>query len=409
MHRLGSEPVDQTADLDDRLASNLGHRQNLKIEKNTEKAASATITRKIELDDREGGQAADAFGAARDLKAFIAADRGNDRREKRRLDHADPKGSRAQRQPQLVHELRDRDPEHPPGHQGAAEQPHQIGENRQHRQSQQQSEQARDHQHLDRVEADRAQRVDLLVDLHRADLGGKGAAGAAGDDDRGHQHAQFAQDADRQQVDGIDLGAELAQLVGALVGDHHPDQKRQHADDGQRIDPGLLHLSDHRGQPEPARVPQQAQRGLAHQADKTEQTVDPGDETERNLADPGDEPYQAVMRRPRVSSRGVKPTGADLIEQRREARSQVAHLYRIAARRQIVLGAQQQPGPGAVDPLEPAEIDGHPPVLRQLQGLEPSVELGGARHQPFPSRRQDQRSGRFGLDEGGSDRRHDAL
>ena len=48
MHRLGSEPVDQTADLDDRLASNLGHRQIFKIEKKTEKAASATITRKID-------------------------------------------------------------------------------------------------------------------------------------------------------------------------------------------------------------------------------------------------------------------------------------------------------------------------------------------------------------------------
>ena len=51
-------------------------------------------------------------------------------------------------------------------------------------------------QDLDRVEAEGAQRIDLLVDLHRADLRGEGAARAAGDHDRGQQDADLAQDRD---------------------------------------------------------------------------------------------------------------------------------------------------------------------------------------------------------------------
>ena len=63
------------------------------------------------------------------------------------------------------------------------------------------------------------QRVDLLAHLHRADLGGDGAARAAGDHDRGQQHAEFAQQQDADQVDDEDLRAEVAELEGALLGD----------------------------------------------------------------------------------------------------------------------------------------------------------------------------------------------
>ena len=52
-----------------------------------------------------------------------------------------------------------------------------------------------------------------------ADLGGEGAAGAAGDDDRRQQHAELAQHADRHEVDREDLGAERAQLLRADVGE----------------------------------------------------------------------------------------------------------------------------------------------------------------------------------------------
>jgi len=60
------------------------------------------------------------------------------------------------------------------------------------------------------IEAERAQRVDLLRDFHGAELGGKRRAGAAGDDDRGHQRAELARDRQRDQIGDEDVGAELA-------------------------------------------------------------------------------------------------------------------------------------------------------------------------------------------------------
>ena len=84
---------------------------------------------------------------------------------------------------------------------------------------------ARQDQPFDRVEPDRAHGIDLLVDLHGADLGREGAARAARDDDRGQQHAQLAEHADADGLDGEGLGAELAELLDALVGDHHADQE----------------------------------------------------------------------------------------------------------------------------------------------------------------------------------------
>ena len=165
------------------------------------------------------------------------------------------------------------DSEHAPCHQTAAQQSHQIGVQGQHRQGQQQSDEARDHQNFDWVEAKRAQGVDLFVDLHRADLSGERTTRPAGDNDRRHQHTELTQDAYSQQIHRVDLGAKSAQLIGALVSDDHPDQKRQHADDWQRVEACLLHLSDHRGEPQPAWMENQPRRGQAHEAEKAENAV----------------------------------------------------------------------------------------------------------------------------------------
>ena len=86
------------------------------------------------------------------------------------------------------------------------------------------------------------ERIDLLVELHRAELGGEGAAGAAGDDDRGEQHAELAQHADGHQVDHEDVGAELAQLLRAQVGDDDADEKGDERHDRDRGDAGVVHV-----------------------------------------------------------------------------------------------------------------------------------------------------------------------
>ncbi len=108
-----------------------------------------------------------------------------------------------------------------------------------------QRQDARQHQPFDRVEPDGAHGVDLLVDLHGADLGGEGAARAASDDDRGQQHAELAEHADADGLDGEDLGAELAKLLHALVGDHYADQEAENTHDRERLDPDLVHLAHH--------------------------------------------------------------------------------------------------------------------------------------------------------------------
>ena len=86
---------------------------------------------------------------------------------------------------------------------------------------------ARQHQHGHRVDAHGGQRVDLLVHLHGADLGGEGRAGAAGQHHRGQQRPELAQQADGDQIGHIQVGAEAAHRHQRLEGQ---DQPHQHAD-----------------------------------------------------------------------------------------------------------------------------------------------------------------------------------
>ena len=98
----------------------------------------------------------------------------------------------------------------------AVERRHRAEEGQQRHRDDQRDD-ARQHQHLDRIEAHGAQRVDLLAHLHRAEFGGVGAAGAAGDHDADDQHADFAQHQHADHVDDIDVGAEGAEMEDALL------------------------------------------------------------------------------------------------------------------------------------------------------------------------------------------------
>jgi hypothetical protein len=188
----------------------------------------------IEYDHQENGlnhrqcrAAADAFGTARDRQPFVAADQRDADGEERCLEDTEPEAPKRDRALQLAEIERERNAELESAHDGAAEQPHHIGIEGQQRQADDQRQDARNDQNLDRIEAKGADGVDLLVHHHGADLGGKGAARAAGDDDGRQQRAELAQEGDAEQIDGIDLGAELAELVGALESHHHADQEGQ--------------------------------------------------------------------------------------------------------------------------------------------------------------------------------------
>src|SRR5215469_4269009 len=134
----------------------------------------------------------DAFGAAAHQKTFVAADERDTGSEEWRLDDTQKYAPQRHGAVQLHKKCRQRDVERRAAHDRAAREAREIGPERQKRQRQDQREDARHHQDLDRIEAQRAHRVDFLVDDHGADLGGEGAARPAGDDDGGQQSAKFA-------------------------------------------------------------------------------------------------------------------------------------------------------------------------------------------------------------------------
>jgi hypothetical protein len=89
------------------------------------------------------------------------------------------------------------------------------------------------------------------------ELRGERRARAAGDHDRGHQHPELAQRQPPGEVDGVDLGPELAQLRRALLGDDDADQEAHQPDDRQRGDPDQLDLAHQRLHPEALRMADQ--------------------------------------------------------------------------------------------------------------------------------------------------------
>ena len=117
----------------------------------------------------------------------------------------------------------------------------------QQRQGNDQGDDARKNEHIDRIEAHGAQGVDLLSHLHGAQFGGVGAAGAAGDHDGDDQHADFAQHEDADHVDHVFVGAELAEMKEALLGDDAADQEGNEQDDRHGLPADAVQVMDRGG------------------------------------------------------------------------------------------------------------------------------------------------------------------
>ena len=76
----------------------------------------------------------------------------------------------------------------------------------------------------------------------------------------------------------------------------------------------------------------QTQSGQLYEAEKAENAVGAPEKPQRDFADPRNKADQRVMRRPGVGIRRKNTASADLIEQRREARLQIADFDGISAR-----------------------------------------------------------------------------
>ena len=226
----------------------------------------------------------------------------------------------------------------------------------------------RQHEQLLRADADRAQRVDLLGDLHRADLRRVGRSGAAGDDDRGQQRRQLAQHRERDQVDDEDVGAEALQLVGALVGDHDAHQERQQAGDRQRLDARRLHVVQDRPPAQPARIAAARAAARARSRRRT-----PGSRRRRR-------PTTRAARRARARAAGGRRAlerdlaRRDQLQQRRELRAQPC-TRRAAARCELAHGPVQQPGAGRVERGDAGPVDDDLAALRPFDFGQPLVQI----------------------------------
>ena len=177
-------------------------------------------------------------------KPDVAADADDRKPEKERLD--DP-------HPDVLHvqAVGDRLPVHARRHlqllngdDAAAQDAHEVGDDRQDRRHQHAGNHARHHQLADGIGAERAQRVDLIGHDHRAELGGDARSDAPGQHQRRQHRPELFHHrrADEPADDGP--RAELIERQPALQREHGAGENARQQHDGQRADADGLELLD---------------------------------------------------------------------------------------------------------------------------------------------------------------------
>ena len=153
-----------------------------------------------------------------------------------RLGDADDDGADRQHRMQPADERARRDVELGGADDDAAGDAGQVADEDKQRQADDDGDEARNHQHLDRREAEGTDRVGLFLYLHRADLRREGRARAAGDDHRDEQRRQLAADGDADAVDDEDGGAVGLRLHAEQIGEDDADQKAHQRGDRNRVE-----------------------------------------------------------------------------------------------------------------------------------------------------------------------------
>ena len=208
----------------------------------TAKAASSRITATMLCTTVEVVAMPSARVSRRTVMPMRQPISGDEQREHRRLREPDVDVLDREAVLQPREEGRRRDVEHRVGDQHRAEQAHHVADEDEQRHRDHQRQHARQHQHVHRRQAERADRVGLLVQPHRAELRGEGRARAAGDDDRDDDRRELARRTDADAVDDEDVGAVFFGLQAEQVGDDDADQQRHEGDDRYRVQADLLEL-----------------------------------------------------------------------------------------------------------------------------------------------------------------------
>ncbi len=207
------------------------HAQNLIEEKKIEKIPSTTMTVKMAFTTEEVTRRPSDLAEPSTSRPSTDAMRPMTSAMNGALIRPTKKVAEIDRTLQPRHEAFGADAAIAPGDEHPAEKRRDIGDEGQERQSEHQSDEARHDQHIDRIEAHHAQRIDLLAHFHRAQFGRDRRAGAAGDHDRGEKHAQFAQRQNADEIDRISRRAEAFQQIDAALGDDAADEKIDERDD----------------------------------------------------------------------------------------------------------------------------------------------------------------------------------
>ena len=305
--------------------------------------------------------AADAVRPVPHQEALVTADDGDGGGEDRGLGQAGHQGVEGDRLGDAADEgLRDQ-VQHQGRHDHAAHHRRQVGEDGEQGQGQDQPQGLGQHQQFQRGDADAAQGVDLVGDHHGADLGGVGRAAAAGDDDGGHQGAQFPQHREGDQVHHVEIAAVEAQLDPGLVGDHHPDQEGEHAQHRQGAPAIQLHHLKDLPPAQTPRVGQDAREGEGGLAEERQQPQ----AFSHSL--PSDLPHPRQDRRGRVGAEGRQVLGRG-----RQPLAYQGQQAEVGGREAAELHRQPLKSEGLGQTMElegPRRIQGQQPAAIEVQGL----------------------------------------
>ena len=173
------------------------------------------------------------------------------------------------------------------------------------------------------------------------ELGGVGAARAAGDHDGHDQDTDFAQHEDADHVDDVFVGAELAEMKEALLGDDAADQEGNEQDDRHGLPADPVQVMDSGGRTEGCRALGCRQHGKAKRANHGNK----GDEVSSQPEQQAPDGLNPIQCRPfaRRGSRGGEGCLVHLLEQALIAVGQPDDAHLLAAILPSVGQASQQP------------------------------------------------------------------
>src|SRR6478609_6129064 len=146
-----------------------------------------------------------------------------------------------------------------PANQAAAIERCHHSQKREDRQPDDQRDDTRQNENVDRVEPHGLQGIDLFAHFHGAEFGGIRRPGATRDHDRHDQHADLAHYQNAEHIDHVEASTESAETDDALLRDDRSDQERDQQDDRNGAPAHAVDVMHHGGQTETAGSDQHAQ------------------------------------------------------------------------------------------------------------------------------------------------------